>query len=280
MKFAICHELYENVDWATQCRLMAEAGYTGIEVAPFTISLDLPSVPMSVYESMREEAVRHGLEVIGLHWMLAKTTGLYLTSPDREVRIKTAEYLRLLARVCRALGGTVMVFGSPFQRNLLPGVTAEQAADFAVEVFRSVTDTFAEQQVVLCLEPLTPKETDFINTCDDAMEIIRRVDHPTVMLHQDVKAMLGAETESIPSLIHRHKNFCKHFHVNDTNLLGPGMGETDYHPILKALIESGYDGWVSVEVFDYKPGAQHIAVQSIDYMKRVLSDLQKDGLPG
>jgi sugar phosphate isomerase/epimerase len=259
---------------------MAEAGYTGIEVAPFTISLDLPSVPMSVYESMREEAGRHGLEVIGLHWMLAKTTGLYLTSPDREVRIKTAEYLRLLARVCRALGGTVMVFGSPFQRNLLPGVTAEQAADFAVEVFRSVTDTFAEQQVVLCLEPLTPKETDFINTCDDAMEIIRRVDHPTVMLHQDVKAMLGAETESIPSLIHRHKNFCKHFHVNDTNLLGPGMGETDYHPILKALIESGYDGWVSVEVFDYKPGAQHIAVQSIEYMKRVLNDLQRDGVSG
>ncbi len=280
MKFAICHELYENVDWATQCRLMAEAGYTGIEVAPFTISLDLPSVPMSVYESMREEAGRHGLEVIGLHWMLAKTTGLYLTSPDREVRIKTAEYLRLLARVCRALGGTVMVFGSPFQRNLLPGVTAEQAADFAVEVFRSVTDTFAEQQVVLCLEPLTPKETDFINTCDDAMEIIRRVDHPTVMLHQDVKAMLGAETESIPSLIHRHKKFCKHFHVNDTNLLGPGMGETDYHPILKALIESGYDGWVSVEVFDYKPGAQHIAVQSIEYMKRVLNDLQRDGVSG
>lgn len=280
MKFAICHELYENVDWAAQCRLIAEAGYAGIEVAPFTISLDLPSVPMSVYANMREEAAKHGLEVIGLHWMLAKTEGLYLTSPDPEVRRKTAEYLRLLARVCRALGGTVMVFGSPFQRNLLPGVTAEQAADFAVEVFRSVTDTFAEQQVVLCLEPLTPKETNFINTCDDAMEIIRRVNHPTVMLHQDVKAMLGAETESIPTLIHRHKNFCKHFHVNDTNLLGPGMGETDYHPILKALLESGYEGWVSVEVFDYKPGAQHIAVQSIEYMKRVLNDLLRDGISG
>ena len=280
MKFAICHELYENVDWATQCRLMAEAGYKGIEVAPFTISLDLPSVPMSVYESMREEAAKHGLEVIGLHWMLAKTTGRYLTSPDSDVRKKTAEYLRLLARVCRTLGGTVLVFGSPFQRNLLPGVTAQQAADFAVEVFGSVTDTFAEQQVVLCLEPLTRKETDFINTCDDAMEIIQRVDHPTVMLHQDVKAMLGAETESIPSLIHRHKKFCKHFHVNDTNLLGPGMGETDYHPILKALLESRYEGWVSVEVFDYKPGAQHIAVQSIEYMKRVLNDLQRDAISG
>jgi len=278
MKFALCHELYENTDWATQCHLMAEAGYTGIEVAPFTISLDLASVPVSVFEEMKYEAARNGLEIIGLHWMLAKTTGLYLTSPDAAIRRKTADYLRLLARVCRYLGGEIMVFGSPMQRNLLPGVTREQAADFAVEIFQEVSDTFAEQQVTLCLEPLTPKETDFINTCDEAMQIIQRVNHPTIMLHQDVKAMLGAETESIPSLIHRHKNFCKHFHVNDTNLLGPGMGETDYHPILKALIESQYKGWVSVEVFDYKPGAQHIAVKSIEYMKTVLNDLRRDGI--
>lgn len=278
MKFAICHELYENTDWATQCRLMAEAGYTGIEVAPFTISLDLASVPSSVFAEMKEEAQRHGLEVIGLHWMLAKTTGLYLTSPDRQVRQRTAEYLRLLARTCRQLGGSIMVFGSPLQRNLLPGVTREQAAEFAVQVFQDAVAEFEEQQVTLCLEPLTKKETDFINTCDEAMEIINRVNHPTVMLHQDVKAMLGAETESIPSLIHRHKNFCKHFHVNDTNLLGPGMGETDYHPVLQALIESRYTGWVSVEVFDYKPGAQHIAVKSIEYMKQVLNDLHQDGI--
>ena len=278
MKFALCHELYEQTDWATQCRLMAEAGYTGIEVAPFTISSDLASVPASVFKEMKEVAAQNGLEIIGLHWMLAKTTGLYLTSPDEAVRLKTTDYLKLLARVCRHLGGEVMVFGSPMQRNLLPGVTREQAADFAVQVFKDAVDEFADQEVTLCLEPLTPKETDFINTCDEAMEIIQRVDHPTMMLHQDVKAMLGAETESVPSLIHRHKHFCKHFHVNDTNLLGPGMGETDYKPILKALIESRYKGWVSVEVFDYKPGAQHIAVESIEYMKRVLADLRREGV--
>ena len=278
MKFAICHELYEHLDWATQCRLISEAGYSGIEVAPFTISADLASVPSSVFETMQEQAARNGLEIIGLHWMLARTTGLYLTSPDSEIRRNTTEYLRLLARVCRQLGGTIMVFGSPQQRNLLPGVTLEQANKFAVEVFQAASSTFSDEGVVLCLEPLTTKETDFINTCDEAMEIVRRVDNPSVMLHQDVKAMLGAETLSIAELVHRHKKFCRHFHVNDSNLLGPGMGDTDFHPILTALIESGYRGWVSVEVFDYKPGAQHIAVQSIDYMRRVLDDLKRDGI--
>ena len=278
MKFAICQEMYESTDWATQCRLIAEAGYTGIEVAPFSIGADLASVPTEVLDSMRLEAEKNGLEIIGLHWLLARTTGLYLTSPEPSVRKATADYLALLARVCRRLGGHIMVFGSPQQRSLLPGISKAQAVEYAVDVFRQATSAFADNDVLLCLEPLTLKETDFINTCDEAIEIIQRVDHPTMALHQDVKAMLGAEEAPIPKIIHRHKKFCKHFHVNDSNLLGPGMGSTDYHPILRALIESNYSGWVSVEVFDYSPGAQNIAVTSLNYMRSILDDLRREGV--
>ena len=278
MKFAICQELYEDTDWATQCRLIAEAGYTGIEVAPFAISTDLASVPALVLDGMKHEAERHGLEIIGLHWLLAKTTGLHLTSPEPAVRKSTADYLAMLARVCRQLGGHILVFGSPQQRSLLPGISKAQASEFAADVFRQAASEFADNDVLLCIEPLTLKETDFINTCDEAVEIIRLVDHPSIALHQDVKAMLGAEMSPIPKIIDRHKNICKHFHVNDSNLLGPGMGSTDYHPILRALIESNYCGWVSVEVFDYSPGAQNIAVQSLNYMRSILADLQRDGV--
>ena len=51
------------------------------------------------------------------------------------------------------------------------------------------------------------------------------------------------------------------------------MGETDYKPILKALSESSYDGWVSVEVFDYEPGAENIARQSIEYLQQTLAEV-------
>ena len=262
MKLAICQELFENTPWKEQCRIIADIGYTGIEVAPFSIADDLFAVSAQQLATMKSVATEHGLQVIGLHWLLAKTEGLYLTSPDPAVQQRTVEYLGLLARTCAALGGTVLVFGSPQQRNLLPGVSAEQALDIATDVFRKAMPEISACGAKLCMEPLTSKETDFINTCSAAAELIERVDHSDFVLHQDVKAMLGAESESVESLIHKFRNLCGHFHVNDTNLLGPGMGDTDFRPILTALRDVNYDGWVSVEVFDYKPGAEFIARES------------------
>lgn len=61
-----------------------------------------------------------------------------------------------------------------------------------------------------------------------------------------------------------------HFHAQDVNLRGPGMGDINFVPILKALVESGYDRWVSVEVFDFSPGAEATARQSIECLKDAL----------
>ena len=274
MKFAICQELFEATPWEEQCRIIAEVGYTGIEVAPFSISDSIRDVDHNTLIQMKSVAEQHGLEIIGLHWLLARTEGFYLTSPDPAIRKATADYLKLLAETCAILGGRVLVFGSPQQRNLLEGVSTAEAMEYAAEVFRDAMPVFADQNVVLCMEPLTKKETDFVNTCSEAIELMKLINHPSFVLHQDVKAMLGAEVESIPELIHRYKDVCGHFHVNDTNLLGPGMGDTDYRPILKALRDVAYDGWISVEVFDYSPGAEKIAKKSLDYMRQILSEIE------
>lgn len=273
MKFAICQELYEGWDWERQCEFSASLGYTGLEVAPFALAERISDVSAEQRATLRKQAAAHGMEIIGLHWLLAKTEGLHLTTSDAAVRKATSDYLIELGQACADLGGTLMVFGSPFQRNLEDGMSTEQAMANAAEIFKAALPVFADRGVSICMEPLTSKETDFINTCGQAAELIQMVGEPNFTLHQDVKAMIGAESRSVPELIHEFKGQVGHFHVNDTNLLGPGMGETDYGPIINALDEVGYDGWVSVEVFDYSLGAEHIAQESIKYLQQTLKSI-------
>lgn len=274
MKFAICHELFENWDWERQCRFIAETGYQGIELAPFTLAPRITDVSAERRQTLRKQAEDHGLQIMGLHWLLAKTEGLHLTTHDAATRQRTADYLKELAQACGDFGGEVLVFGSPAQRNLGADVSREQGHAYAAEVFRKVAPVLAARNVKLCLEPLTPKETNFMMTCAETMEIVRMVDHPNVCLHQDVKAMLSEPTP-IPELIATYRPHVGHFHVNDSNLLGPGMGETDFTPIFTALRDHHYDGWVSVEVFDYKPGCEFIARRSMEYMQDVLAKLPR-----
>jgi sugar phosphate isomerase/epimerase len=135
-----------------------------------------------------------------------------------------------------------------------------------VDTFRRAAPGIADCGVRLCLEPLSPPEADFLNTCAEAERLLARLDHPSFALHLDVKAMSTDEAPA-PDLIRRHGDRAGHFHANDANCRGPGFGATDFVPVFQALKDSGYVGWVSVEVFDYSPDPETIARESIRYMR-------------
>jgi len=266
MRYAICNETFEGWDHARVCRTVADLGYTGLEVAPFTLAPRITDVTPAQRLKLRQEAESAGVQIIGLHWLLAKTEGFHLTSPDAAVRQRTADYLVELARACRDLGGDLMVFGSPVQRRILEGVTHAQATDYAVDSFQRALKGIVDAGVRLCLEPLAPAEADFIQTAAEACVILDRINHPNFVLHLDVKAM-SSEAISIPELIHQYAARTGHFHANDPNKRGPGFGSVEFTPIFRALTESKYAGWVSVEVFDYTPDPVTIARESIRYMR-------------
>jgi sugar phosphate isomerase/epimerase len=266
-KIGICNELFEDMEFARVCRLVKEIGYDGLEIAPFTLAGLITDLSAARRRELRATVEDAGLETIGLHWLLAKTEGLYLTSPDAAVRRATGEYLVALAEATADLGGSLMVLGSPKQRNLLPGVSYEQAFEFASEVFDRIMPAIGAVGVDLCFEPLAPNDTDFVNTCEQATELVRRVGHPHFKLHMDVKAQSSERGTSVPELIRKYAKNAGHFHAQDVNLRGPGMGQVDFAPIMEALVDSGYNRWVSVEVFDFSPGAEETARHSIACLK-------------
>jgi len=265
-RFSICNELFEGWPWERVCDFVRELGYTGLEVAPFTLTESADLVSPARRRELRHAAETRGLTVVGLHWLLVKPAGLHITHPDPAIRRRTAGYFVELVHLCADLGGAVLVIGSPKQRNLLPGVTRHQAIDFAREVFAPALGPAPRLGVTLAFEALSPADTNFINTAAEAIELADRIAHPNFSVNLDVKAM-SSEPQSVPEVIRSAAGRFAHVQVNDPNGRGPGMGNLDFEPILAALKQAGYDGWLSVEAFDFTPGAEAIAKQSIEYLR-------------
>ena len=273
MKFAICNETYEDWSFEDQLRSAAELGYDGVEVAPFTIAESAFDISPEQRSDLRKKADDYGLELVGLHWLLLGPKGLYLTDPDQQVRETTVEYLQELIRFCSDLGGKTLVFGSPAQRNLKEGVSFEQAWAYAKESFGRAAETAKERDVFLLMESLPDPECNFIRTVAEALEMVSEVGHPNFQMMVDVKSM-SAQGVPLDELILSVGERLKHVHANDANRRGPGFGDTDFRPILKALKQLDFQGYVSVEVFDYSPDPVTIARESLDHLRKTLAEIE------
>lgn len=271
MKFALCNETYQGWDFEKTCRHIAATGYHGVEIAPFTLKNDPRDLTEDDAADFAAIAKVSGLEVVGFHWLLVKPAWLHITSPDDLLRKDTIHFAQHLARLCGAMGGSIMVWGSPKQRSLEPGWEYKDAQKRAADVLHAVADVAGELGVTIALEPLARKETNFLNSAAETIDLIQLVDHPACRLHLDVKAM-SDEDKPIPEIIRDCRDYTVHFHANDPNLLGPGMGDVDFHPIADALRESGYAGYVSVEVFDYSPGPETIADRSMRCLRECFGE--------
>ena len=268
MKFAICNEIYQGWNLEDVFAHAAKLGYAGVEIAPFTLANAVTDLSAAERTRLRALAAQHKIAIVGLHWLLVKPEGLYLNHPEASIRSRTARYFVELVDCCADLGGTIMVAGSPKQRNLLPGVTREQAWDWTAATFRDPVKRAEDRGVTICFEPLAPAETNFINTAAEAIEFTKPFNSPAFKIIVDVKAMCS-ESKPIPQIIRESWPHFAHFHANDQNLKGPGFGDVDFKPIAAALAKVGYSGFVSVEVFKFEEGAEVIAGKSIEYLKRV-----------
>jgi len=272
MKFAICNELYENWPIEKIFAHAAKVGYEGIEIAPFTLADDVHEISSARRAEIKRAAAGAGVQIIGLHWLLLKPAGMSWVTADKTLRDKTVSYFEALIDLCADLGGNIMVLGSPKARQVAPGEAWLDVWNRAVDVLGHLASKAAAKKIVIALEPLTPKDNcNFINTAAEGSLLVQKINSPGLKLHLDVKAMTGegrpvAETIRLEGGIN-----LAHFHANDPNLRGPGMGEMAFEPIAAALRDVKYNGWVSVEVFDFAPGAENTAEISIRTLKRAFA---------
>ena len=265
MKFAICNEIFRGWKLEDTLAYAKRIGYSAVEIAPFTLADSVVDISAGERQKLRDSAARIGIEIAGIHWVLVKPEGLYMNHTDPAIRQRTSDYFRELVDFCADIDGKVIVVGSPKQRNIMPGVTPEQGWDWAANTFRDAVRQAEVRNVTICFEPLGPAETNFINTAADGIRFVQQFNSPNFKIILDVKAMCS-ESKPIPQIIRESSPHFAHFHANDKNLKGPGFGEVDFKPIAEALRKVGYNGYVSVEVFNFDEGPEVIATKSLEYL--------------
>ncbi len=276
MKLATCSEPWRDTPVEQIFQIAAKIGFAGVELAPFTIAEHVDDISAERRRGIVRAAADAGVAVVGLHWLFVSPKGLHITTPDEAVRLKSAEYLRSLVNFCGDVGGTVMTLGSPNQRSVTPPTTFEEGWKRAKDVLASVADTCAERAVTICFEALSPKETNFINTAEQAAKLADEIGHPNIDIMLDLKAM-SSMPDGIEGTIRRFGKRAKHVHANHPSGKGVGMpladgdGQPlDLRPILKTLADTGFNRWVSVEPFDYLPDPTTVAENAYKTLKAAM----------
>jgi sugar phosphate isomerase/epimerase len=265
--FAICNETFGDWPWQRVCETVARLGYDGVEIAPFTFAPSVEEITQEQRREIRKVAADNGLDIVGLHWLLASPPGLHIHTKDDAVRSRTVDYLRHLIDFAGDIGAPVMIFGSPNQRRLEDG-DYEGAWQRTQDSYRQVLPALSERNVILCQESLPGPESDFITNAAEGARMVEEINHPNFRFMLDVKSM-SSEAQPPAATIRKYCHLIEHFHANDANRRGPGFGDTDFHPIAAALRECQYSRYVSVEVFDYTPDPETIARESLRHLREV-----------
>lgn len=270
----LCSEVVRALGFREQCSFARSAGYNGLEVAPFTLGAEPHRLPDREIRELRSIAEGEGTKIAGLHWLLAAPEGLSITSNDDAVFERTVEVGRGLVALCRDLGGSYLVHGSPLQRKLEPG-QEEEGRRRGIAYFAAMAEAAEKAGVVYYLEPLSREDTGFVNTLDDALAVIAEIGSAALGTMLDCYAA-SRNGEDIVDLLRRWipEGAIRHVHFNDPNRRGPGEGSLGFGPILDVLCELGYEGSAAVEPFVYEPDGPACAARAIGYLRGLMEARQ------
>jgi sugar phosphate isomerase/epimerase len=268
-KLAMCNETFEGRSFADTCKSIRKAGYTGVEVAPFTLSDDPNRIPRDKRREYASIIKSEGLTYAGLHWLLLAPKGLHVTSRDQALRIRSWEHLRQLIDLSADLGpGGVMVFGSPQQRGVTAGLRREEAVKHFVDGLSSVAPHAAERDVLILVETFAGRADDIATTMAEAAAMVRQIGSPAIQTMFDT-GNTAKEQESAATLVDRYFAMIHHIHIRGTN-----SGSYDYKPVLGVLQRRGYKKWISLEAFNVRPeDADGIAHDTFELIQMEIAGL-------
>lgn len=244
MRFAVSNIALSAYDHARELAALPALGIEAVEVAPSRVWRDtwkgLSDADVAAYRRRIESA---GLDVVGLHSLFYDQPALGLFKAPAE-RAESLEFLVHLSKVCRDLGGRTMIWGVGRRRGSVP---LDAARTEAIAFCGELAARIEGHGTCLCFEPLGPKDSDFINSALESLDIVEAVNSPMLRVQLDAKALVDND-EAALATFRAVKDRLVHFHANEPGFAVLGAsGRIDHKFMGDALKKIGYDGFVSIE---------------------------------
>jgi len=171
--------------------------------------------------------------------------GLSFSNPDGTIRKMAAE--RIKDQIVFASHFNAQVIIGLIRGKIEEGVKRVKAEEWTMDNLRECTEFAKEYNIRLTLEPVNRYESNFINTLNEGIELIKRVGASNLGLLADTFHM-NIEEVSINDSIIQAKDYITHVHFADSNRWAPGCGHLDFAQIVQTLKKIGYQGYVSAEI--------------------------------
>ncbi len=269
-RLAICNETFPHLKFADMCRAAKASGYTGLEIAPFTLGEKPTDVSRARRAELKDMIQSVGLHYAGLHSLLTSPKGLNVTSSDKTVHSRSWDHLRRLVDLSADLASngakSVMVFGSGKQRTSPEGVSVGDAVKRFKEGLAELAPKAEARSVRILIEPLSPQFTNVVNTLGEAVSLVKEIDSPAIQTMFDTH---NSVAERLPhgDLIKNYRRHIYHIHLNEMDGRHPGTGTYDFKSVLQALKDISYSRWLSVEVFGFSLGGERIAREAAEFIR-------------
>lgn len=239
----------------------ANLGFDAIEIFP-------ASAEAIDQMSLRTLTERSGLGVAafgtGAGWV---ARGLTLTHPDPKIRAEACAFIAALVDLAATFGAPVII-GS-MQGRWGGAIDRPTALEWLGEAMEQLGDRAGRRGTTLLYEPLNRYETNLFNRLDDAAVWLRTLRTRHVRLLADLFHM-NIEESDIASTLRNAAGLIGHVHFADSNRRAIGMGHTDVAPIVSALRDVGYAGYLSAEILPW-PSADTAARATIESFRRHVS---------
>ncbi|MFE5567664.1 sugar phosphate isomerase/epimerase family protein [Amycolatopsis japonica] len=225
---------------------LGKIGFDGIEIgaaAPHAYPPDLSSARRREIRGLLDD---HGLELAGIGAAPGGGPGYNPASPSPAERRATAEHYKELSGLCAEWGGRTVLY--------VPGWTVfgtrrRQARAWSLECLTEIAVDAAQYDVTVVIEPLA-QHSNLIDDGEDAMELMEDAGLPNVKVMFDCNHVSHRQ-EVFGDYVHLMGRQLHQVHISDSTAtevrLPAGKGDGDWEGLVDALIETGFDGYLTAE---------------------------------